>query len=125
MIVSTLRLQPAADHRGEVLEIFRAIQGPVLAQRGCTACHIYEEQGAEQAVVLVEMWDDQAALDEHLRSRIYHRILGAIELSATPPDIRFDTVTATDGMGLIERLRGPGGRTVSNGNGGEEHDDTV
>ena len=105
MIVGTLKLMPPPDRRDEVLDIFRAVQGPVLAQPGCTACHIYEERSPERAVVLVEMWNDPAALDEHLRSDTYRRILGAMELSAEPPVVRFDTVSATEGMEMIERLR--------------------
>ena len=112
MIVGTLRILPAPDRRAEVLEVFRAIQGPVLAQPGCAACHIYEEQGAEPSVVLVERWESQAALEAHLRSETYRRILGAIELSGAPPEVCFDYVSASEGMDLIERSRKPGGTTA-------------
>jgi quinol monooxygenase YgiN len=112
MIVGTLRILPAPDRRAEILEVFRAIQGPVLTQPGCVACHIYEEQGPEQAVVLEERWESQAALEAHLRSESYRRILGAIELSSGPPEVRFDTVSATEGMDLIERSRTPRGTTA-------------
>jgi quinol monooxygenase YgiN len=108
MIVGTLRILAAPDRRAEVLEVFRAIQGPVLAQPGCIACHIYEEQGPESTVVLVERWESKAALEAHLRSETYRRILGAIELSGTPPEVEFDYVSATDGIDLIERSRKPG-----------------
>jgi quinol monooxygenase YgiN len=107
MIVGTLTILPAPDKRAEILEVFRAIQGPVLAQPGCVACHIYEEQGPEPAVVLVERWDSQAALEAHLCSESYRRILGAIELSGRPPEVSFDYVSATEGMDLIERSRKP------------------
>jgi quinol monooxygenase YgiN len=83
----------------------------VLAQPGCAACHIYEEQGPEQAVVLIEKWESQAALEAHLRSETYRRVLGAIELSGGPPEVSFDHVSATEGMDLIERSRSPGGTT--------------
>jgi quinol monooxygenase YgiN len=112
MIVGTLRIVPAPARRAEVLEVFRAVQGPMLAQPGCAACHIYEEQGPEQAVVLVERWESQAALEEHLRSEAYRRILGAVELSGGPPEIRFDYVSATEGIDLIERSRAPDGTTT-------------
>ncbi len=115
MIVGTLTILPAPDRRAEVLEVFRAIQGPVLAQPGCTACHIYEERGPEQAVVLVERWECQAALEAHLRSETYRRILGAIELSGGPPEVCFDYVSATEGMDLIERSRNPAGTTAAKG----------
>jgi quinol monooxygenase YgiN len=113
MIVGTLRLLPAPDRRAEILEVFQAVQGPVLAQPGCLACHIYEEQGQEPAVVLVERWESQAALEAHLRSDAYRRILGAIELSGGPPEVSFDYVSATEGMDLIERSRKPGGTRAS------------
>ena len=116
MIVGTLRILPSPGRRAEVLEILRSVQGPVLAQAGCAACHIYEEQGAEPAVVFVEMWDSQEALETHIRSEAYRRVLGALELSGGPPEIRFDHVSATEGMELIERSRNPAGTTVGKGN---------
>ncbi len=108
MIVGTLRILPPRERRAAVVEILRSVQGPVLAQPGCAGCHIYEEQGAE-AIVLVEMWESQAALETHLRSEAYRRVLGAVELSGSPPEVRFDHVSATEGMELIERSRNPRG----------------
>jgi quinol monooxygenase YgiN len=105
MIVGTLRILPLPNRRIEVLEILRSIQGPVLAQPGCVACDIYDEQGPEQAVVLVERFDSDEALQAHLRSEMYGRVLGALELSAGRPDIRFEYVSASAGMELIERHR--------------------
>jgi quinol monooxygenase YgiN len=115
MIVGTLRILPLPERRAEVLEVFQAIQGPVLAQPGCAACHIYEEQGPKPAVVLIESWETQEALERHLRSEAYRLILGAIELSDGQPEVRFDHVSATEGMELIRRARNPGERTAGSG----------
>ena len=112
MIVGTLRILPLPERRAEVLEVFQAIQGPVLAQPGCAACHIYEEQGPEPAVVLIESWETREALERHLRSEAYRLILGAIELSNGQPEVRFDHVSATEGMELIRRTRNPGGQSA-------------
>jgi quinol monooxygenase YgiN len=109
MIIGTLRLQPGPDRRADVLELLRSIQGPVRAQPGCVAAHIYDEQGAEPAIVLVERWESQETLEAHLRSETYRRILAAIELSGGPPDIRFEHVSACEGIELIERSRNAGG----------------
>ncbi len=109
MVVGTLRIPLSPDRRAEVLEVLRSIQGPVLAQPGCAACHIYEEARPEQAVVLIERWESEAALEEHIRSEAYRRILGAIELSGSPPEVRFDYVSASEGMELIERSLISGG----------------
>jgi len=107
MIVGTLRILPAPERRAQVLEVFRAIREPVLTQPGCLACHVYEEQAPEPAVVLVERWESEAALRAHIRTESYRRILGAIELSGAPPEIRFDYVSTTAGMELIEQSRTP------------------
>ena len=112
MINATLRILPLPERRAEVLEIFQAIQGPVLAQPGCAACSIYEEQGPERAVMLVENWETREALERHLRSEAYRLILGAMELSDGQPEVRFDHVSTTEGMELITRTRNSGGQTA-------------
>jgi quinol monooxygenase YgiN len=115
MIVGTLRIPLSANCRAEVLEVLRSIQERVLAQPGCTECTVYEEQSPEEAAVLVERWNSEAALEEHIRSESYRRILGAIELAGGPPDLRFEHVSASAGMELVERVRnfGPSG-TLTN-----------
>jgi quinol monooxygenase YgiN len=107
MIVSTVRILPPPAQRLDVLEILRSIQGPVAAETGCAACHIYEEDGPDGAIVLVERWASQPALEAHLLSENYRRILGALELSSSPPQVRFDHVSDSDGLELIERARTP------------------
>ena len=109
MIVGMLRIPLAPDRHAEVLEVLRSIQGPVLAQPGCVSYHIYDEQGQEPAVVLVERWESKTALETHIRSDIYRRILGAIELAGGPPQMSFEVVSAGEGMELVERLRKQGG----------------
>ena len=63
MVVGTLRFLPPPNRRLEVLEILRCIQGPVQAEPGCAGFDIYEEQGPDAAVVLVERWHTQTALE--------------------------------------------------------------
>jgi quinol monooxygenase YgiN len=110
MIIGTLRLLPSPKGRAEVLEILRSIQGPVQTQPGCQAFQIYEEQGDEHALVLVERWDSDASLESHLRSEAYRRILNAIELSGGPPEVSFDRIASSEGMDLIARSRTPSSR---------------
>jgi quinol monooxygenase YgiN len=109
MVVGTIRIPSSLpERRREVLEILQSILGPVRALPDCEACHIYEEP-AKEAIVLVERWQTEAALEAHIRSEAYRRILGAIELSDGPPEIRFEHVSGDAGMELVERLRNPSG----------------
>jgi quinol monooxygenase YgiN len=113
MIIGTIKILPPPNRRADVIEVLRSVQGPVLAQPGCTACQILEEQDPEPAIVFIERWESQAALELHLRSEMYRRILGAIELSGARPDVRFEHVSASEGMELIERSRNCDGRSES------------
>jgi quinol monooxygenase YgiN len=105
MVIGTLRIPLSPDRRVKVIEVLRSVQGRVLAQPGCTACQIYQDDGPEPAVILIQRWDSALALEEHIRSEIYRRILGAVELSGCPPEVRFDHVSTSEGMELIQRLR--------------------
>ena len=105
MIIGTIRILPPPGRRSAVLEILRSVQGPVRTLPGCVACDIYEEQGAQAAVVLVERWESDDTLQAHLASDLYRRILSAIELSGDRPEIRFEHVSASEGMEVIERSR--------------------
>jgi quinol monooxygenase YgiN len=106
MIIGTVRIVPARDPSLEALDVLKSIQGPVLAEPGCVAFDIYEEQSADRAIVLVERWETRAALEAHLRSDAYRRVLAAIELSGAQPGVRFDYVSSSEGFELVERSRG-------------------
>ncbi len=105
MIIGTVRLLPAPGRRADVLEVLRLVQGRLEHQAGCIACHIYHEDDPQSTIVFVEQWTGDEALEAYLRSDIYRRILAAIELSATPPVISFEHVSATEGIEVIERSR--------------------
>jgi len=113
MIIGTVRILPPPDRHAAVLEVLQSVQGPVRAQPGCAACDIFDEQGPEAAIVLLERWESDEALESHLRSDLYRRVLAAVELSGSQPDIRFEHVSSTEGIELIERLRRPGGHIVA------------
>ena len=106
MVISTLRFMPSPKRHSEVLEILRSVVGPAESQPGCLSCHIYEEDGPGQGTVLCGHWDTEAALREHIRSRLYLRILAASELSTQPPEFSFHHVSKTQGMELVQQLRG-------------------
>ena len=112
MVLGTVRILPPPDRRASVIEVLRTVQGPVRAQPGCVACEIYEEQGPDSAIVFLERWDPDEALEGHLRSDLYRRVLAAVEMSGGAPDIRFERVSSSEGIELIERLRRPGGTPV-------------
>jgi quinol monooxygenase YgiN len=112
MVISTLRIVPSPKQRFEVLEVLLSVLGPTEIQPGCLSCCVYEEKGPDHAVVFGAHWETEEALHEHICSDFYRRLLVACELSKRPPEVCFHHVSATQGMDLIEQLRGRGGECL-------------
>lgn len=112
MIIGTVRILPTPDRHADVLEVLRSVQGPVRAQPGCAACDIFEEPGSEPAIVLLERWETKEAFEGHLKSEAYRRVIAAVELSGSKPNVTFEHVESVEGLELVERLRNPGGTII-------------
>jgi quinol monooxygenase YgiN len=112
VVISTLRIVPSPKQRSEVLEVLLSVRGPTGIQPGCLSCCVYEEKGPDHAVVFCAHWETKVALHEHICSEFYRRLLVACELSIHPPEVCFHHVSATQGMDLIEQLRGRGGECL-------------
>jgi quinol monooxygenase YgiN len=96
---------PLDEKRRELLDILLAIKGPVMAEPGCLACCIYEEQGEEGDILYVEQWRSLVDMERHIRGGSYTRILEAMELSSRFPEIRFHETGETWGLELVEKIR--------------------
>ena len=106
VVISTLRIFPAREQRRQLLGILRSVQGPTRVQPHCLSCRLYEEDGSEEAVLYLELWDSKPEFQSHVRSDLYRRVLAAVELSCAAPEFAFHDVSATKGLELVEELRG-------------------
>ncbi len=107
MIVSSLRLLLSEPDRHRVISSLTPVIGWTRVQPGCRVCHLLTDPDDLRVVVLWEEWDTQDALDRHLRSEQYRRVLAAIELAQEAPEIRFDIVETRGGFEVVEAARLP------------------
>ncbi len=101
MIIATLRMTAPPGKRTEILRTLRPLLGPTRVQPGCLSCRLYRDVEQSNALIWLEEWESQAALERHVRSADYRILLAMLDLSSKPPEIRFDTVAATQGMEMI------------------------
>ncbi len=104
-ILSFVKITPASDNRKKILDILHSIKGPANAIHGSLSCCIYEEEGDEAGIVFLEQWRTWEDFIRHIRSDLYGRVLEAMELSMSEPEVCFFEVTAMKGMELIEAIR--------------------
>jgi len=105
MVIVTMRIKVPAERRKDFLDSARLITGPTRVQPGCISCRFYQDIDDSDAVLLVEEWESQELLDRHIRSHEYRIVLSLMELSIKAPEIKFNTISKTDAMGVIEALR--------------------
>ena len=105
MIQATLKMDFTPQAIDEALQILRSIIERIRAEAGCISCSVYQDTENEHQVVFEEKWRSDENLQRHLRSEGYHRVLLVMEMAITPPEIRFDNITESSGVEIIEEAR--------------------
>src|SRR4051794_6536738 len=104
VIFTVLRLFPSARQHTQVIEILKMAQNLTRPALGCLGCWLSEEDVTRPHISYAEQWESEQALQTHIRSDLYWRVLAAMELSKLPPEVSFYFVTEKKGFGLIEAL---------------------
>jgi len=106
MIIASLKIKVSHEKQQSALQTIRAILGWTCAQPGCISMTFYQDTNDPESMVLLEEWKDWASIENHIRSDSYRNILEFMELSSEQPEIKFNSISETTGMEVIERLRG-------------------
>ena len=105
MILATIRMTIPPQKREEALKILRSVAELCRDDSGCLSCNIYEDLHDSKVLVLEEVWKSEEDLDFHLRSEEYRNLLLVLEMSLKQPEIRFDTISNSTGIEIIEKAR--------------------
>ena len=106
MIIVTLHLKVAPEQRLNVLKTVHAMIGPTTVQSGCLHCGFYSNTQNDDELILLEKWESREALERHILSDDFRKLLAAMETANEPPEISFNTPASTEGMELVEKLLG-------------------
>jgi len=104
VILSTLRMFVRPERRSDLLETMRGMLEPTRVERGCLSYHLYEDVENRNAFVLLEEWATQEDIERHISKDNQQRLLALIDLLSEQPELRFNTVSHTAGMELIENV---------------------
>jgi quinol monooxygenase YgiN len=105
MVVATMRVLVPPYNRREILQTFQSLTDSIRNQKGCLNYRYYLEMGDENAICLIEEWETQADLDNHLLSRDFAILFGAINLLRGPSEIEFKLLSPTAGIEAVEAAR--------------------
>ena len=92
----------------ETRRLLRSVVGPCSAQRGCRGCRMLQDQEDPAGLWLFQEWDSLENLKKHFHSEAFRWLLAAMDLSVSPPDLRFLFVDRSCGIELVEETGGLG-----------------
>jgi quinol monooxygenase YgiN len=104
VILATLNMIIQPERRSDLLETMRGMLEPARVERGCLSYRLYEDVDNRNAFVLVEEWETQQDLESHIRTENQQRLLALMDLLSDQSQLRFNTVSHTAGMDLIENV---------------------
>jgi quinol monooxygenase YgiN len=78
----------------------------IMIERGCLSSRLYHDENEEAVFVCEQVWRNQDDLEQHLRSKDYGHMILLMELADEPPEIKFQTISETAGIEVIEKARG-------------------
>jgi len=111
VILSTLKMVVQPERRRDLLKAIRGMLEPARVERGCLSYRLYEDVEDRNTLVLVEEWETQKDLENHIHTENHRRLFALMDLLSEQPELRFNTVSHTAGMDLIENVLktdGPG-----------------
>lgn len=104
-ILARIRVVVPTANRDEVVSTLRSMLGPTGVEPGCLSCRFYQDVQDENVLNYVEEWQSKEDLFRHLRSEQYRKLLAVVDTSQEEPEIRFDTISQTEGMEAIRSAR--------------------
>lgn len=107
MFFAFVKIDAPPGQTHTIIDVLDSVRGQTASSPGCLGCLLTVEVGASDKICYQEQWRDRETLERHLRSALYTRVLAAMELSSTQPDVEFYQVTKTGGLELVEMARDP------------------
>ena len=109
MITCTLRMAFAHAPRDQALQVLRSLKGPVRSQPGCAQTLLMQDVHDDSVITWVSRWRSRDALDHHLRSTHFRRLMAVMELAAEAPHVAFEECSELRGLDLIHEVIGGAG----------------
>jgi quinol monooxygenase YgiN len=105
MLLSLITIYPFPENESKVIEVLDSIQVLIATNGDCLGCFFIAGTEADTSICYMERWRTREALDRHLRSHLYCRVLEAMELSRKPPTVEFYEMKGIGGLDVIKGVR--------------------
>ncbi len=92
MVGVTFKLHGKTEKLLEIRQSLKGIAEKVKKLEGCMDTKVYQDTDNENIFLLVEEWQKQRQLDDHMKSSLFAALLGSKGLLTKDPEIKFMNV---------------------------------
>jgi quinol monooxygenase YgiN len=103
VIVNTTRVRVSPENRNEFFQTVCPLLEPIRNEKGCVAYRFFVEATDESTSLLVGEWQTPEDWSNHLQSRDFAVLLGAITVLGSPEAIEFRLLSSVPLNNEIER----------------------
>ncbi len=89
MVVVTFKLKGKPETRLEISQSLQGIADKVKKLEGCVDTRIYQDTDDENIFFMIEEWQQQRHLDDHMKTSLFRALLGIKGLLVKEPEIKF------------------------------------
>jgi len=98
MILVIIRMKVLSEKRLELSQTIALLIVSIRTEKGCQRCDFCQSTEDENRLFLLEEWDTQENLKNHLKSERFRVLRGAMNLLKEPYEMMFHTVFHPAGM---------------------------
>jgi len=96
------------EKRTETMQTLLSMIAPAGKEKGCLSYDVFCDIEGKTGFNLIEEWETREDLDRHIRSERFSVLLGTKSLLAKPLDMKIHTVSHSEGVEVVNALRGKG-----------------
>ena len=108
MIVVRITMNVLPEKQKELVQTLLSMIEPTGKEKGCLSYDVFCELEDNHVFSLIEEWETREDLDRHIRSERFSVLLGTKSLLAKPSEINIHTVSHSEGVEIVNALRGKG-----------------
>jgi quinol monooxygenase YgiN len=91
MILAIIRMKVLSEKRMELSQTIALLMASIRTEKGCQRCDFCQSTEDENELWLLEEWDTQENLKNHLKSERFRVLRGAMTLLKEPYEMMFHT----------------------------------
>jgi len=108
MIIVRIAMNVFPEKRKEVMQTLRSMAETAGKEKGCLSYEVFCDVEDKTVCNLIEEWKTREDLDRHIRSERFSVLLGTKSLLARPLEMKIHTVSHSEGVEVVNALRGKG-----------------